>query len=134
MSTAIIENFSNGPVFAMLADNHGNLISEGWWDVAPNQSQTLTSPDASDMYLRVQDAQGNEITFANFSTFLFFPSNPARFTVTKPPDDPTVRVLKWGGNLENSHNMTASEPLPPGWSTQRCFKVGPITEKFQVQP
>jgi hypothetical protein len=134
MSTANIENLSNGTVFVALADNQGDLISEGWWEVVTNQTQTLTMPDASDMYLRVQDANGNEITFNNFNTFLFFPLNPARFTVNKVPNDPAVRVLKWGGNLENSFNMTVNEPLPAGWSTQRFFQVGPINENFQVQP
>lgn len=134
MSTANIENVSNGPVFVALADNHGNLISEGWWTVGQNQTQTLTASDQSDMYLRVQDANGNEITFNNFHTFLFFPINSARFTVNKVADDPAVRVLKWGGNLENTHNMTVNEPLPSGWASQRFFRVGPVNEKFQIQP
>jgi hypothetical protein len=134
MSTANVENLSNGPVFVALADNQGNLISEGWWEVVSNQTQTLTSPDASDMYLRVQDASGNEITFNNFSTFLFFPLNPARFDVTKVANAPSVRVLRWGGNLENTQNMSLNEPLPNGWSSQRFFRVGAVNETFQVLP
>jgi hypothetical protein len=136
VSTANVENYSNGVIFVAAAYNHydGNLIVDGWWQISPNNSQTITAPDDQDLYLRVQGANGGEITFNNFDSFLFWPTNSARFTVSKEPDDVNVRVFQWGSNLENTQNALATDPPPAGWTTQRFFRVGPVNENFQVQP
>jgi hypothetical protein len=124
MGSATVENFSNGPVFVAIAHERGNFISGGWTEIPTNQTSTFTADDPSDLYLRVQGSDGNEITFSNFNTFLFFTTNPQRFTVNRQPQDPSVMTLQWGPNLENSFNMTAGEPLPAGWSSLRYFEIG----------
>lgn len=136
MSTVKVENYSNGAIFVAAAYNHfeGNLIADGWWSIAPNSSQTISAPDNSDLYLRVQANNGGEITFNNFNSFLFWPVNGARFTVSREPDDTNVRVFRWGGSLENQTNTLATDPPPNGWTSQRFFRIGPINETLQVQP
>lgn len=136
MSTATVENFSNGTIFVAAAYNHfnGTIIADGWWTIPTNGSQVITAPDTMDLYLRVQANNGGELTFLDFSTFLFWPMNSARFIVSKEPDDANVRRYQWGGNLENSTNSLATDPPPAGWTSQRFFRIGPVNEKFQVQP
>lgn len=136
MSTATVENFSNAPIFVAAAFNHfnGNIICDGWWTIPVNGSQVITAPDTMDLYLRVQNNNGGELTFVGFDTFLFFPLNLARFIVSKQPDDANVRRFQWGGILEHDVNVLATNPPPAGWTTERYFRVGPVNEKFQVQP
>jgi hypothetical protein len=136
VSSVTVENFSNGTITVAAAYNqfNGNIIVDGWWDIASNGSQVISAPDNMDLYLRVTASNGGEIDFANFNTFLFWPTNPSRFRLSKAADDPNVRIYEWGANLEQHTNNLATDPPPNGWTTQRFFRIGPINEKLQVQP
>jgi uncharacterized membrane protein len=136
MSSVTVENHSNRPIAVAVAYNHfnGNLIAQGWFDIAVNQSQTLSAPDASDMYLRVQDVNTGEITFSNFTNALFWTIIEDRFTISKEPDDANVQVLQWGGSLEHQTNKTLAEPFPAGWANQRFFQVGLGNHIERVNP
>jgi hypothetical protein len=131
-----VENYSNSVIYVAVAFNHylDNLIVEGWYPVQPNGRWTYSAGEAWDLYVRVQDANGNEITFSNHNTFLFWPANPDRFRVFKAPDDPNVRVYQWGANLQNSRNASRNQPLPPGWDSRRFFRIGVGNHKLEVKP
>jgi uncharacterized membrane protein len=136
MSSVTVENHSNSPIAMAVAYNHfnGDLIAEGWFDIAVNQAQTVSAPDGSDMYLRVQNLNTGEITFSDFTNALFWTITEERFTISKEPDDANVQVLRSGGGLEKQLNRTLAEPFPGGWANQRFFQVGPGNHVERVNP
>jgi uncharacterized membrane protein len=131
-----LENYSNGTVYVAVSYNQyrGNLIVEGWYEVKQNATWNFDADDASDMYIRVQDANGREITFANHNQFLFWAAHPDRFSLARKPDDANVRHYRWGANLQNNRNATLNEPLPPGWDSRRFFRIGSGNHKLEVKP
>jgi uncharacterized membrane protein len=130
-----IENYSNDTIYVAVAYNKwkGNVAVEGWWAIKSNESQTFSAPNASDMYVRVEMG-GKEVTFTNHNKFLNWPVESQRFSVSKEPDDSTIWVLKWGGNLENSHNIRRGGKLPEGWNERRFFRIGSENVKLEVRP
>ncbi|QJW97352.1 hypothetical protein [Frigoriglobus tundricola] len=129
-----IDNYSNGPVYVAQADNRGPQISHGWVQIRPNESQSFSAPDDVELYLRVQDRNGREITFSNYRTFLNFPAHAARFAVNAEPDDLNVWVLKYGNDLEFSRNIKKGDELPRGWSNRAFFAVGVGSHKLEIKP
>jgi hypothetical protein len=130
-----IENYSNDSVYVAVAYNNwnGNLAAEGWYEIKSNDVRTFNADDSCDMYLRIT-RNGNEITFQRHKTFLFWPVEPQRFSVSKEPDDATIRVLRWGANLEMSDNIIVGGKLPAGWKEQRFFRVGAGGTKLEIRP
>ena len=132
---AKIENYSNQTIYVAVAYNkwRDNVAAEGWRAIKPNESHTFKADNASDMYLRVEMG-GNEVTFTNHTKFLDWPVEPQRFSVMKEPDDANIRVLKWGANLEHTHNIRRGDKLPAGWNERRFFHVGSENVKLEVLP
>ncbi len=129
-----VENYSNGPVYVAQAGNQGPLVSHGWVQIKSNESQTFSAPDSAELYIRVQDRNGREITFSNYRTFLNFPAHADRFSVNAEPNDRNVWVLKYGNDLEFSRNIKKGDELPRGWSNRAFFAVGPGRHKLEIKP
>ena len=129
-----IENYSNGPVYVAQADNRGTQVSHGWVQIGPNDSQTFSAPDSAELYIRVQDRNGREITFTNYRTFMNFPAHHERFSVKTEPDDLNVWVLKYGDDLEFSRNIRRGDDLPRGWTNRAFFAVGAGNHKLEIKP
>jgi hypothetical protein len=131
-----VENYSNDTVYVAVAYNNwnGNLAAEGWYEIKSNDTRTFNADDSCDMYLRIT-RNGNEVTFQKHNTFLSWPVEPQlRFSVSKEPDDATIRVLRWGTDLEMSDNIKAGGNLPAGWKGQRFFRVGAGGTKLEIRP
>ena len=117
MSSFQIENHSSDTAYVAVAYNHysGHLIAEGWWPVPPNQSQTFTAADLSDMHLRVQSTTGDDITFNNFNSFLWWIIPQDRFTLGK-----IVQTMAPGSGLalgkqSRKHFIKSSGAAIPQW-------------------
>ncbi len=137
--SARVENYSNSSVFVAVAyrtyKGTSDLAAEGWYEIRPNETRTFSADDADDMHLRIIGNSGGEITFPRHRQFLSWPVMNQRFTVSKEPDDGTVRVLRWGGNLENVRNVNRQGgALPPGWSHQRFFRIGSQNTRLEIRP
>lgn len=129
-----IENYSNDPVYVAQANNVGRTVSFGWSVIQPNETATLSAPDSADLYIRVQDKNGNAITFTHHKTFLDFPAHNERFMVTTEPDDSAVWVLKSGTELQNTTNIKKGDRLPLGWSKRSFFQIGTGSHKLEIKP
>jgi hypothetical protein len=136
MSSFRIENHSHDTVDVAVAYNHynGDLIAEGWWTVGPNRVQTFAAPDAADLHLRVQSRAGDDLTFGNFNSFLWWTIPQARFSLGREAGNNAVQVLRWGANLERTLTRAAGQPFPDGWSRQRFFQVGPGDHTGRIDP
>jgi hypothetical protein len=137
--SAKVENYSNSSIFVAVAyrtyKGTSDLAVEGWYEIRPNQSQTFSAADEDDMHLRIIGNGGREISFPKHQQFLSWPVVNQRFTVSKEPDDPTIRVLRWGASLENVRNVNRQGgALPPGWSNQRFFRIGSQNTRLEVRP
>ncbi len=129
-----IENYSNDTVFVAQADNHGVVVSHGWTAIKSNGSKSFTAADSADLFIRIQDKDGKEITFNHHKTFRFFPTNADRFNVKTEADDSKVLVLKHGPQLQFTHNVKKGDPLPAGWSSARYFEIGSGSHKLEIKP
>jgi len=132
-----VENYSNETIYVAVAYNHykGNLAAEGWFAVKTNENRTFTADDKYDMHLRVVRKGSKEITFEKHKTFLSWPVEPQRFSVSKEPDDTKIWVLKWGKNLDKSDNINKGGELPKGWTKERFFKVGSGSQgRLEIKP
>jgi hypothetical protein len=136
MSVVNITNASNGTIAVAIAHLQGDFVSEGWFDLVQNQTQQFSADDSVGLCVRVQDSNGNDITFSNLTTPEFFTYNPStRFSVTRVAGDPTgTRVLRSGSNLENVVDMNPNSPFPAGWANGRFFAVGSGTANEFVNP
>jgi hypothetical protein len=136
MSIVNITNASNGAVAVAIAHLHGDFVSEGWFDMAQNQTQQFSADDSVGLCVRVQDSTGNDITFSNLTAPEFFTFHPtSRFSVTRVPGDPAgTRVLRSGSNLENVQDMNPNAPMPAGWASGRFFAVGSGTFNEFINP
>ena len=130
-----VENYSNDTIYVAVAYNKwkGNVAAEGWYPIKSNESKTFSAANESDMYLRVEHG-GKEVTFNKHKTFLDWPVEPQRFSVSKEPDDASLRVLKWGTKLEHSKNINKGGKLPEGWSERRFFKIGSENVTLEIKP
>jgi|GEM_PF-3041254 len=129
-----IENYSNNPVYVAQANNVGRTVSFGWAVIRPNETATFSAPDAADLYIRVQDKNGNAITFTNHKKFLDFSAHDERFMVTTEPDDSTVWVLKSGPELQNARNIKKGDKLPLGWTNRSFFAIGTGSHTLEIKP
>ena len=128
-----VENYSNDPIYVAQAHLHGRLISHGWVKIAPNDGANFTASDAEDLYLRVQDANGAELTFGGFNTFKSFLTAAEKFSVSNEPDDNDVRTLRRDGS--DPINIRKNEAPPDGWGTSRYFRIaGGGADKLIVNP
>jgi hypothetical protein len=128
-----VENYGNEEIAVAHAFEFGKLVSQGWTTIPSNQSKTFEFPNDRDAYLRIEH-RGREFTFAHHQRFLNFPMTNSRFTASNEPDDNTVRTLRWGNNLEHSHNMRKGGALPNGWQNARYFHVGSENVRLEVKP
>lgn len=130
-----VENYSNSTVYVARAENKaGGSVSHGWTAIKTNEVKTFTSPDNEDLYIRIQDDKGNEITFTKHKTFANFPTHNQRFTVHAEPDDAKVWVMKHGSKLEHSKNIKKGDKLPDGWESRRFFQIGKGSHKLEIKP
>lgn len=131
-----VENYSNQPIFVALAFDQGETVSLGWFTIRPGDSRAFQTPDASPMFFRVEQAlpEGGvrELTY-NVPTSNF-PALRARFEVKNAPDDPNVRFLRWGADLEMSMNMNRNDQLPDGWGLIRYHRVDQGNSKLEIKP
>jgi len=134
-SEVLVENRSNNDIYVARAYQKwkGDLATEGWTKIAPNGSHTFTAPDADRMYLRIEK-KNKEVTFVKHQSFAFWPVREDRFTVSKPYDEASVRILKWGDKLEHSHNIRKDGALPKGWENRRFFHVGDGKLHLHIDP
>ena len=129
-----IENYSNDTVYVAQADNKGQVVSHGWTAIKSNEVKTFTAADSADLFIRVQDSKGKEITFVKHQKFLFFPARGDRFSVRTEPDDAKVWVLKHGPTLQQSQNIKKGDKLPEGWTKRRFFEIGTGKHKLEIKP
>ena len=129
-----IENYSNDTVYVSQADNRGAAVSHGWTAIKSNETKTFKAADALDLFIRVQDKNGNEITFQHHKKFLNFPTHTDRFSVSAEPDDAKVWVLKHGPKLEHTRNINKGGALPAGWTSKRFFEIGTGSHKLEIKP
>jgi len=129
-----VENYSNNPIHVAQADNKGQVVSHGWTTVKSNEVRTFKAPDSAELYLRIQNDTGGELTFPKHQTFLHFPTHKDRFSVKTEPDDNKVWVLKHGQKLEQSRNANKNDKLPAGWQSSRFFKIGTGSHKLEIKP
>jgi hypothetical protein len=140
MVTVRIMNYSNQPIFVVAAFQGGKpynenqiLITEGWWVVQANTPLSLVFPASSDVYLHVQDSNGNELNWQGFTQFDQWYVASTRFRVFVPLGDPTVRMLQ-SANMATITNILNHDAPPDGWSLQRFFRVGPRPVTLTVNP
>src|SRR4051794_37063638 len=69
-----VENLSNDTIYVGTANANfvGNYGGAGWTAVRTNEKKKFTSPDSGDLHLRVQNSNGNEITWDNYNAFKKF--------------------------------------------------------------
>jgi uncharacterized membrane protein len=131
----LIENRSNDDIFVAMAYKKwkGDLATEGWTKIESNKSHTFKVDDAYHLHLRVEK-KGKEVTWEKHKSFLSWPVSQQRFTVSKPSDDPSLRILRWGNKLENDFNIKKDGKLPGGWENKRFFHVGDEKLHLHVNP
>jgi hypothetical protein len=96
---------------------------------------TFFAANEDDMYLRVVDNLDAEITFSGFQKFLTRPVTTQPFTVSKEPTDGSIRVLRWGNNLQHRRNVNRNGgTLPAGWVYHRFFRIGAQSVNLEVTP
>ncbi|HEY7153623.1 MAG TPA: hypothetical protein VH575_06670 [Gemmataceae bacterium] len=131
----LIENYSNDPIFVAKAYRNwkGNLAAEGWTKIESNKSYKFKADDASHLHLRVE-RNGKEVTWKKYDSYLNWPVSHDRFTVSKAPDDSSIRILRWGPSLEKHHNIKKDGKLPNGWEHKRFFHIGNSNLHLHVNP
>jgi hypothetical protein len=130
-----VENYSNSDIHVSFAFNRGRTVSDGWTTIRPNEKKVFHNDTQDEMYLRVQNADGNEITFGpRFRKFLYFPASNERFIVQNEPDDSNVRTFRWGPQLDHRTNRTRGQTLPSGFGRRRYFSVGSGNDRLEVTP
>ncbi|MCE9531417.1 MAG: DUF1036 domain-containing protein [Planctomycetes bacterium] len=134
-ASVTIRNYSNDSVNVVVAYNRykGDTVSKGWYVVKSNGVLTLEADDKSDMYVRIE-RNGKEVTFKNHKSYLFFPVNAERFSVSKTPTNAKIRVLRWGTNLQHTRNMNTGEELPAGWTDRRFTRIGSEDASLEIKP
>ncbi len=131
---ALVENYSNDDVCVAIAyrtyKGTSDLAVEGWFKIGPNERRTFQAADADDMHLRIL-RNGQEVVFPKHQQFRRWPVTNAGFTVSKEPDDVTIRVLRWNNSRRN---VMFQEPLPPSWSHERFFRIGAQNARLEIRP
>jgi len=128
-----IDNTSNEPIFVLIAYRSGGSISEGWFRIDNNKSQSFSAEDGWDMHIRVERKE-KEINWRNYQTYANFPARSKdRFKVSVNPLNPKVKLFQWGENLQENSNKEGFD-LPQGFDVRRFFRVGPGRHGLDVTP
>ena len=110
-------------------------MSEGFFDIGPNQTQQFSADDSVGLCVRMQGAAGAEITLSNFTIPEFFTFNLTRgFPLRKCPAIRKHPHFAIGKQFAKCGQCESEYPLPAGWANGRFFAVGPGTFNEFINP
>jgi pathogenesis-related protein 1 len=134
-----VTNTANDSVFVAKAYFHGVIITDGWEEIKPNATATITAQDDAGLYLRVE-GKGKEITFSNHTKYQHFPVHPSLgFQVRNAPDVADGLILEWKDATDPNaavqrRSITKGDKMPDPWKVVRFFAVLPDSGVLTVHP
>ena len=126
-----VHNLSNSTVYVAGGYNYDDhRISAGWTIVRPGEEKTISAPDDSDLYLRVQTENGGAVNFPAYQSILYFPVHSRGFTVNRT-DVSDVYEFRIGSNTPR---FARRNNIPQGWESKGFFRVGRGSHHLNVVP